>query len=76
MPSGNVQVRESTVAEGDHVKDYLRELISPKSMGPDSLQPNMLGKLSNVFVRTSLKSCGDWGRFLRTVQKQLLHPSS
>lgn len=51
-----VQGRESTAVDGDHIKNYLRKLISPKSMGPDNLHPNMLGKLSNVLVRTFFKS--------------------
>lgn len=58
MLSEKVQERESTAVDGDHVKDYLRELISPKSMGPESLHPRVLGKLSNVFVKTALKSFG------------------
>ena len=74
MLSEKLQGRESTAVDGDHIKNYLRKLISSKSMGPDSLHSSMLGKLSNVLVRTFLKGCGDEGKSLITVQNQMLHP--
>lgn len=56
----------------DQMRETLNKLDIQKSMGRDGLPPQVLKKPADVTVtRLSLKGCGSWKRFLKTVREQM-----
>lgn len=56
----------------DQMRETLNKLDIQKSMGRDGLPRQVLKKPADVTVtRLSLKGCGSWKRFLKTVREQM-----
>lgn len=63
-----IQERKPVAVDGDHIKDYLRQLIYPDLWDPGG-HIQSLSEISNVIIQRSLKSCADWER---VIKKQML----